>query len=495
MSLILISGFVAVYFLLILGTILYTRLRSTGSILPGLSEFLLAGRDIPVGILILTFIGSLFSTAAVIAFPGFVALHGISGVLFFATGDLIGLAFAWFFYNKLRRYAADNDLYSPIECLWRSYQNRALGVLMAGLSIVFLVPYITLQLVGIGAFLESVSDGQVGYVTGVSCMLGVVAVYVVLGGMRAVAFTDAVQAIAIMLGFFGGLFYFANLYWDGPVDMVTTLVRERPEHWALPGPAGLFTPLYTISAVFIILGFFVQPQLLSRGLMARDERQIKIMVIGVAIGVVLIVIPIALFGIGGYDRLAGEDGTIESSSMMGQIFSTIGDSGWIGLIIFSLFLVGSLGAAMSTADSMLLASGQVVGRDIIRPFKRLPRGRQVVVSRMVMVVVMIVAYVIGLSPPQVMLDLALMSISASCAFVPVYLGFLWKYRSAGAAITAVSISTLWLVGMKFFAWPQFGLHEGFITLVSSSIIYIAFCLIRAFSSGAIQSSKPRYRAE
>lgn len=474
MNFTLVFGIVAAYFALILGVIVYARYAREGKIMPGLSEYLLASRNVPTLVLILTYVSSLFSTAAVIAYPSFVFQHGIGGVMFAFLGDSIGIIFMLLFYNHLRKYALEHDLYSPVECLSHAYQNRFLGVMIAGLTIIFLIPYISLQLVAMGRFLEGLSDGQIGYLGGVGFMMAVVMVYVLIGGMRAVAFTDAVQGLAILIGFSGGLLFLAYHYWDGPAHMWQDVTSRRPEHMSLPGPQGQFTPLYFMTSTVMLIGLFFQPQLLTRGLMARDRKQINAMAAGLFLSI-LIYTPMTILYALGASVIFGQE--VEANAIVGKMFAEMAGINLIGVILCALFLVGAIGASMSTADSMLLTIGQMTSRDVIRPFRDINRKRQLFVSKLVMGLTMLGAFIFGLNPPAVMIDLALMSIAAACAIVPTYLGFQWRYKSTVAAYLSVITGTIILMGIEFFGWPAYGMHEGFVTLLVSSLVYVSGCFI------------------
>lgn len=83
----------------------------------------------------------------------------------------------------------------------------------------------------------------------------------------------------------------------------------------------------------------------------------------------------------------------------------------------------------------------------------------------------------GLTPPKSIYDLGLLALSGAVVFVPVYLGFSWRYRRAGVAIGSVVGGVSVLLGITFLDWPSFGLHKGFWALAASSIIYTAGSLL------------------
>ncbi|MBL4804912.1 MAG: sodium:solute symporter family protein [Alphaproteobacteria bacterium] len=450
------------YFLLVLAAIMYTRIRDTGKIMPGLSEFFLASRDVHVAILICTFIGSLFSASFALALPTFVFKHGLGGCLYAIAGDMVGILFMVTLYKALRAYSVKHDLYSPMECLSKAYNSPWVGFTCALLMIIFLSPYISMQLVGIGKFLEGFSGGEIGYITGVGGMMSVVALYLIFGGMRAVAYTDFVQTIAIFLGVFGSVALFTYMNWGSVSGLMEAALETKPHHLSVPGPEGYYDwPLF-LSISILTLGLVFQPQLLTRGLMARDDRQINAMGFGLFIGLLLGTIPVFLFGLGGA-VLYGD--SVEPNQVMGVIFQDVYNHSLFGLIVTGLMLVGALGAAMSTADSILLAIGQIFTRDVASPFFELSQKSQVLLSKVIMMIVLGGAFLIGLRPPELMGDLVVYSASATCILVPVFVGFQWKKRSDKAALLTLAVGVITLATLAITKTQPMGLQEGFLTLL------------------------------
>ncbi len=85
-----IIGLTALYFFVILGFVLYARIKSTNSLLPGLNEFFLAGKNLSPLVLTFTYMGSLFSTFTVLGIPALVYAHGGSAIIFYFSIAVVG---------------------------------------------------------------------------------------------------------------------------------------------------------------------------------------------------------------------------------------------------------------------------------------------------------------------------------------------------------------------------------------------------------------------
>ena len=481
-SFLLILSITGLYFLIILGTVLFIRFRKTGSILPGLDEFFLASRDLSPVVMAGTFVGTVFSAFFAIGFPGLIYTHGIAGVGFIILADVMGVFFVMTYYKSLRAYALEHKLYSPIECLSKAYNNKWLGLTAAAIMIFFICPYIAIQLVGIGKFIEGLSDGEIGYIASVGSMVVIIAIYLIFGGMRAVAYTDIVQALAIFLGIFCGTAFMIYTGWGSLSAFFEDALARAPEYLSLPGPKGVHTFNLFFSMSLFSVALFFMPQLLMRGIMAKSDRHLDIMGLGFLIAVMLAVIPGILVGIGGFLQHGAE---MESNQIVGVVFSSIMEAGWIGAFFTGLLLIGLFGASMSTADSFLLSVGQLFTRDVIQPFREVSEQRQVLFSRIIMVVVLTGAFLIGLNPPELMANLAVYSIAGATVLVPTYLGFQWKKRSSAAAITSMILGIATLAVLAITKTKLFGLHEGFIALMVAMALYIGLSYAFSFSQRKI----------
>ena len=59
--------------------------------------------------------------------------------------------------------------------------------------VVFTLPYLTLQPIGAGYLLESLTGGAIPYFWGATLLTVAIVLYVFIGGMRSVALTDVLQ--------------------------------------------------------------------------------------------------------------------------------------------------------------------------------------------------------------------------------------------------------------------------------------------------------------
>ena len=481
-----IIGLTAIYFAIILGLVVYARIKETKSIMPGLNEFFLAGKNLHPLILTFTFVGSLFSTFSVLGMPGLAYAHGIGGPLFILFATWLGTILIYYLGRKLFKASRGQRVFSPIEIISKSYHSRRLGLLIALIFAILLIPYISLQLVAIGKFIVSYTDGQVSYMTGVGSMMAIVLAYLFLGGMRAVAYTDFIQTIAIFIGLLVGIFFVWH-HFDIDLSALIKETRETsPKLLTIEGAQGAYPWPMFITSVIVFAGLWMQPHLLTRTMMASKKSDINCLVWGSLIGSALTVSLAILYGLSAHS-IMGHD--LKANLMMGDLFKIIGELNILGVILSGLMLMGALGAAMSTADSLLIAIGQISTRDMIRPFFKMSPKKQILMSKGIMMAVLVLAFVTGLEPPQFMTDLAIYSATGSAMMLPTFLFFKWKKKSKQAAFISIILSfalLFVLASYKAISGEDFlGVHVGFFPLV------LSFCLYFGISFATYKKSKTK----
>ncbi len=403
------------------------------------------------------------------------------GVLrfFVFAGSLACLPLVYYIGRRLRAYAQDKRIFSPVEVISQRYGSRRLGLFLAIIFTLFMMPYISLQLVGIGAFIEAYTDGQITYAVGVGSMMVIVLLYLFLGGMRVVAYTDFIQMSAIIIALVAGILYLLNHFDLTIFGIFRTISETSPAHLWVPGPQGQYTYAHIGTVGIIIIGIFFQPHVLTRTMMAKSDRDIRFMLLGTMIGYLLILFIALTYGYMTYLTFGSE---LAPNFMMGHVFKEMAGFNFLGLILSTLMVMGALGAAMSTADSLLLAIGQVCTRDMVRPFFKISRGKQVLLSKFIMFLVLFAAFFTGLEPPKFMMDLAFYSAAGCAVLVPTLLTLDWRSRSLFAAYASIILGLAALLIIIIFKDSLTGLlaemHVGIVPMLIAFLVYYGLCLIR-----------------
>ena len=227
----------------------YRGWRSRGS---GLAEFFVAGRSLGGTVGFLTWSATLFSAFTLVGLPGFFYTHGIGSWVFIAFADTYMGVMFYVIGRRIWRLGRQYDFITPTELLGYRFASPALSILAVAVSAIFLMPYIAIQMIGVGRLLQGATG--IPYLWGSLFVLLVVLIYSELGGLRAVAWTDAVQGVVFFFLFYVTAVFFIGRVWGGVGALLAQVVEARPALVSAPGPKGYFTYGTLISLFLLIIG-------------------------------------------------------------------------------------------------------------------------------------------------------------------------------------------------------------------------------------------------
>jgi Na+/proline symporter len=245
-------------------------------------------------VLVLSTFASLFSGYTVIGVPGnayrqgYFAFYWVPGTIAIASCNLL-VAPRLFALATVRRYITPGAF---IYDRWRSDYMRVVS------SACFLLPmflYIMAQFKSIAALVDGFvpPDAPLSGFGAVCAMAALMLAYETLGGMRSVAWTDAVQG-ALMLACFGALVLMSYTELGGLPSAGRSMAREMPSRVAVPDGAQLqrwisFTLLVGIS-------YPLNPLVMQRVFAARSVGQLRTVYSFMAFGAFAATIPALIVG-------------------------------------------------------------------------------------------------------------------------------------------------------------------------------------------------------
>ncbi|PZV84614.1 SSS family solute:Na+ symporter [Algoriphagus aquaeductus] len=266
-------------------------------------------------------------------------------------------------------------------------------------------------------------------------IMGVIAVvYTVMGGLKAVIYTDTVQWIILMLGLIGIGLPLAYSFVGGWQGITETL---PPEFFSL---TQLSWQDLVNWGVTIIPIWFVGMTLYQRIFAARNVQSAKKawFIAGLFEWPIMAFLGVSL---GLLSRVAVEQGALENFTAqmdpeMGLpvLLSQILPAGLMGLMMSAYF-----SAVLSTADSCLMAASGNLTTDLIgKYFGNLPHSKEVRLSQLLTLVIGVLAVLLAWQMTEV-LSLMLYSYAfmVSGLLVPVIAGLFFKKRNPRAAVTAM----------------------------------------------------------
>ena len=411
----------------------------------GIGEFFVGGRRMGRFVVALSAVVSGRSAWLLLGVTGMAWARGASAVWAVVGYIVVELALFLSYAPRLRRFSEAHDCITLPDFFAERFGDRSglLRLVLVAIILLFMVSYVAAQFVA-GGKAFSASFG-VEPLTGVTVTAAIVLAYTVLGGFLAVSLTDMFQAFLMLLALVA-LPAAAIADRGGLGPLLAELEGLDP---TLVDPAAIGLGVL-IGFLGIGLGSPGNPHILVRFMSIRDPGQLRASaVIGTLWNVVMAWG--ALFaGLAGRvyfpfaEALPGGDPENLYPQLAQQHLHPI----LVGIVIASIFA-----AIMSTADSQLLVAASSVVRDlyqkVLRRDRPLPSARLVLLSRLVVVVLVALALLLGLLAEELVFWLVL---------------FAWA--GLGAALGPTSVLALYWRGTT-----RAGVLAGLVTGTATTILW------------------------
>lgn len=429
--------FVILYLILSVGIGLFAATRVQNS-----KDFAVAGRSLPLAIVIATVFATWFGAEAVLGISATFVKEGLQGVVADPFGSSMCLMLAGLFFAP-RLYRL-NML--TVGDYYRYRYNRTIEVLCTLCIVASYLGWVAAQFKVLGLVLNVVTEGVISQSVGIVIGAAIVLTYTTFGGMFSVAILDFVQISVIM----GGLLYIASIVGEmaGGVPAVIS-------HAAAAGKLDLFPPpTFAAWIPFIgawmtmMLGSIPQQDVFQRITSAKDEQTaVRGSLLGAILYFAFCFVPMFLAYTATLIDPVKFGALLEQDSQL--ILPTL-ILEHTPLLAQVIFFGAVLSAVMSCSSATLLAPSVALSENIIRPMCSPVNDAEFLrLMRMVLLVFASVVLTIALWSEATIYKLVVSTykVTLVAAFIPLAAGLYWKNATAqGALVAIVAGLTSWLVG-------------------------------------------------
>jgi sodium/proline symporter len=419
------------------------------------SEFFLGGQSLPGWVITISERASGESAWLLLGLTGAAVTVGL-GEIWTVLGCVSGILFLWFFIAaRLRREFGKYDALTLPEFLGQKYKDQKILRLLSSIIIIFFFSfYVSAQMVGAGKILTKtgiVTENWqmiLGPITltptswGIIVGAVIVVFYTLLGGFRAVVWTDLMQGFIMLLALVVLPVLGAMELWEHGGSMNAAIAAEGIEKASLFAGKSFWPALsLVLGGLAWGLGYMGQPHLLVRFMALSTAEEVKKLrwlaggwtVLAYGGAFMIGVLGLALYGSGEFIQ--------DPERIMPALAMNLLPA-WLAGIIIS----GAVAAMMSTADSQLLVVTSAFSEDLTtRIFKKkLSQKQQVLLSRMVTLGIGFLAFLLAVSSQDTvyaMVSFAWSGLGAS--FGPVMLlMFLWPRLNKQGVIACLITGSL-----------------------------------------------------
>ena len=370
------------YFLFMLGIGLFFFFRSKDA---GEKDYFLGGRKMGAWVSALSAGASDMSAWVLMGLPASIYAAGM-GQTWIAIGLLLGYAASWLFEApRLRRFSIEaKDSITIPQYLTNRFlsASKVLQILCAVIFLVAYTIYAASSIKACGTLFNIVMGIDANVAMYIAAFI--IIAYTFLGGFSAVCWTDFFQGMLMLAALLIAPIFALALVNNGSMGVAAALPEGYFSFWT--------NWKDVISGLGWGLGYFGMPHIIIRFLSLKSQKELrKSSVIGISWTAIILVMSVVAGVVGRMFLGDIEDSSVVFITMTRKIFPAL---------VSGLLLSAILSAAMSTADSQLLASASAFASDVYKPvFRKKASNKEMLwAGRFVVIAIAVVAVIIASNP-------------------------------------------------------------------------------------------------
>ena len=369
-----------------------------------LESFAIGRGDMSATVVGVTLAASIASTATFVINPGFVYAHGVSALIHLAGAVGLGIGLGLIVMSGgFHRIGRQSRAVTLPGWIGARYGSRGLAALFAVINLLSLC-FVVLIIGGLSIVMQKTLG--LSNTESLILVVGFVFGYVFVGGAYAHAYTNTLQGILMVIVALvivgSGLHYFAGGF--GPV--ADKLAAVDPNLIRPVNPeSSLFGSTFSVYISGFVIGFALvcQPHIMTKALFVSDRKKVRLYL---AVAIVIGTLFSALLLVGLYAHLAEIPPVPQDAVMTAYLTHSFGPT------TLAIITVALMAAGMSTLDGILVALSSIAAGDLFLPVAERrwlagasseQRGRAAHrASQLVLIAIGAVAFVIALSPPELL---------------------------------------------------------------------------------------------
>ncbi|HNT38819.1 MAG TPA: sodium:solute symporter family protein [Rubrivivax sp.] len=413
---------------LALGVWAGTRIKTT-------TDFAIAGRSLPLVMVITTTFATWFGAETVMGVPARFIQGGLHDIVEdpFGAGMCLVLV-GVFFAARLYRL---NLL--TIGDFYRQRYGKGIEVFCSVAIILSYLGWVAAQITALGLVFSILTDGAMSETTGMIVGTLAVLIYVVIGGFLAVAWTDFIQMIVLVVGMSVIAFFAADL--AGGSDKVLALATSQDLLRFLPAPSFKEIVFFVAAGLTMMLGSIPQQDIYQRVMSARDAGTAGR---GASIGGVAYILFafVPMFIVASAVVVMGDEAMTLAKDDYQRLLPTFIMTK-MPLLMQILFFGALLSAIKSTSSATLLAPATSFVENILKNLRPGMNDREQLLAMrwsIVAFAAIVLAYAIAMQGTTIYeLVSEAYQVTLVGAFVPLVMGLYWKRATTQGAIVSVTL--------------------------------------------------------
>lgn len=406
-----------------------------------LDEWAVGGRSFGGILVFLLTAGEIYTTFSLLGGSGFA--YGRGGPTYFVfVYACLAYVMSYWLLPPIWRYGKEHGLVSQPEFFAHKYKSPALGLLIATIGILALIPYLSVQLKGLGIIVETAGYGAVSAPAAIWIGLVVMTTYVMISGVRGPAWTAGLKDIAIVaVVLFLGI-YFPLHYYGGFAPMFDAIQQAKPGFLALP-ERGTSIHWFYSTVIVTTVGFFMWPHFFATVYTAKNENSFRKNAVFLPLYQLMLIF-VYLVGFAAILQVPGLKGPDIDLALL-RLSAKSFDPWFVGVI-------GAAGVltALVPGSMILMATSALIADNFYRRVKPNATSSEIsLVAKLIVPVVSLLAVYMTLQGGKTIVAFVLMGFSLIAQFFPALLCSLMKTNrvTSQGAFWGVAVGAVFVVVM------------------------------------------------
>jgi len=409
-------------------------------------DYFVAGSSLGYFVLIFSLLASFLSAFAMFGISGMGYRMGF-GSLFVLTVNLIPLGFLWYFMHRKTFLIGRAKKWMSMGAPFGQRYGTAMRTIIPIVVLVASIPYLVAQMRGIGMMIKTMSNNEIPYEAGLFFAPALVALYLILGGMKGAAWVNTVQGVFFTVMVFVLFFAVMNVN-GGFLSTMDKVADKYPEMLKLGAKGGKLWsyPMIFGFAAAMCLGSVCFPQPYMHAYSSKSAKGFKVMLF-VFGGICVVVISMTtMIGIAG--RLLHPDLATKSASdaIYGLAAKTTLPRWGAGLAV-----AGAFTAAMTTVIGVVFGNASNIANDLYKQVKPNATAKQLVtLGRICIGGIIAVCIALAWNPNIPIAELAIIAFGIMAVTIfPLWGAYYWRratrYGAVACTLTGVGMNLMFLI--------------------------------------------------
>ena len=432
-----------------------------------LEQWTVGGRGFGAVLMYLLMAGEVYTTFSFLGASGWAYSRG-GPTLYIMAYLTLAYVVSFFILPQIWEVGRKYGMQTQSDFFSKRYGNKYLAGFVCVVGIACFIPYLQLQITGLGIIVSIASFDGIGRTPAMAVSVVLLVAFVFASGVRAVAWVSVLKDVlmvfaAVTIGI--GIPY---IHFGGIAPMFAALAHSRPAHLTMPGATANLGHTWYISTVLLTsLGFYMWPHAFGAAFTAKSGDILR----RNAVVMPLYTITLAFIFIVGFTAVLVVPGLRNGDLSLLTIVRKSFPPWFLGVI-------GGAGAltAMVPAAIFILTAATLFAKNLYRPiFAPAMSDDQVAKLARVMVVVLgLISLLLAIYRSATLVGLLLTGYAGVTQFFPgVVLGLYWKRVTTPAVFAGLIAGVATVIFLLLtHRDPWFGWSAGFLALCLNFLITI-----------------------